>query len=134
MNQEISLCRKCGLTFGGKMVREGFKCSVCEGELIAVDELLVPTILLLHQNGIETISSCSGHIYNSSGYILIDPQGLPSGFTELFTSPEIRCDRIDNGFMVSWDGISSDYPIEIMQHIFDSTKAVYLTLLAFFHR
>lgn len=134
MNQETSLCRKCRLTFGGKLAREGFSCPSCEYELIAVDELLVPTILLLYQNGISTISSCSGHLYNASGYLLIDPQGLPSEFTQLFQTEEIRCQRIDNGFMVSWDGISSKYPIEIMQHIFDMNKAVYLTLLAYFHR
>lgn len=60
----------------------------CEGELIEVDELLIPTIWILNQKGYMTEDSCSGH-YTSDRcrtYIKfecgIDVLTVPRGFTK----------------------------------------------------
>ena len=67
--------------------------SNCIGNIIEVDELLIPTIRILNQKGYYTKACCSGHYYgqHSNGYIMfeedIDIPSLPCGWTkEIFAN------------------------------------------------
>lgn len=59
----------------------------CDGMLIEVDELLIPTIKVLNQKGYITKYCCSGHYdgQHSNSYIMFDDgitlPSLPKGFT-----------------------------------------------------
>ena len=60
----------------------------CVGQLIEIDELMIPTIKILNQKGYITKFCCSGHYYgqHSNGYIMfeegVDIPKLPSGWTK----------------------------------------------------
>jgi hypothetical protein len=60
--------------------------SNCIGEVVEIDELLIPTIKILNQKGYYTKFCCSGHYYGQhpNGYISfeegIDIPFLPKGF------------------------------------------------------
>lgn len=60
--------------------------SNCLGEVVDIDELLIPTIKILNQKGYCTIFCCSGHYYGQhpNGYISfekgVDIPYLPKGF------------------------------------------------------
>lgn len=60
----------------------------CYGEIVDIDDILVPTIILLNEKGYYTTASCSGHLeeVDTSCYIMFDEtvEKLPSappGFT-----------------------------------------------------
>lgn len=44
----------------------------CQGKMVEVDELMLPTIILLNQKGYITEYCCSGHINDCYPYILFD--------------------------------------------------------------
>jgi len=56
----------------------------CQGEVIWIDELLVPTITILNKKGYKTKYSCSGHSYqeNPNCYIMFQSKipSVPKGF------------------------------------------------------
>ncbi len=58
----------------------------CQCNIIELDELIAPTIIMLNQKGYKTKYCCSGHYYNSSTtYINFDSNierfsEIPSGF------------------------------------------------------
>lgn len=61
----------------------------CYAELIELDEIIVPTIITLWEQGYDTVSCCSGHYKGSSynvPYIVFSKKGrkdfenLPDGF------------------------------------------------------
>ncbi len=58
----------------------------CGGEVVWIDELLVPTIVKLNQKGYKTKYSCSGHSYqnNPNCYIMFanKPPTVPKGFKD----------------------------------------------------
>ena len=60
--------------------------SNCVGQLIEVDELMLPTIKILNQKGYYTKYCCSGHYYHQivDGYIMfsngINIPFIPNGF------------------------------------------------------
>ena len=60
----------------------------CVGELIEIDELMIPTIKILNQKGYYTKFCCSGHYYDQhpNGYIMfeedIDVPNLPKGWNK----------------------------------------------------
>lgn len=91
------LCLKCyevyeenGVTTKiGSKGNEYYKCPKlsCSGSVVNVDELLLPTIIILNKKGYYTESSCSGHLYESSfptTYILfnqnIELPNIPNGY------------------------------------------------------
>ncbi len=60
----------------------------CQGEVVWIDELMVPIITTLNQKGYKTKHSCSAHSYqeNPNCYILFETycklQHLPKGFNQ----------------------------------------------------
>lgn len=46
----------------------------CEGEVVEIDELMVPAIRLLNEKGYMTEFCCSGHVYDNgcTSYVLLD--------------------------------------------------------------
>lgn len=60
--------------------------SSCQGEVVELDELIAPTIILLNQKGYLTKFCCSGHWYEESSttyiyfYDEIPIELLPEGF------------------------------------------------------
>lgn len=46
----------------------------CEGEVVEIDELMVPAIRLLNEKGYMTEFCCGGHIYDNgcTSYVLLD--------------------------------------------------------------
>lgn len=58
----------------------------CQGDVVELDELIAPTIILLNQKGYTTKYCCSGHWYeNPNGYIFFEDwvdkfDVLPEGF------------------------------------------------------
>ena len=60
----------------------------CVGQLIEIDELMIPTIKILNQKGYYTKFCCSGHYYGQhpNGYIMfeenIDVPNLPIGWNK----------------------------------------------------
>lgn len=60
--------------------------SNCQGDIIELDELILPTIILLNRKGYYTTNCCSGHYYNdnSNSYISFDREvelpNLPEGY------------------------------------------------------
>ena len=58
----------------------------CNGQLIEIDELMIPTIKVLNEKGYCTKFCCSGHYYGQTpnGYIMfeegIDIPNLPKGW------------------------------------------------------
>lgn len=57
----------------------------CQGEVVWIDELMVPIIIALNKKGYKTEYSCSGHSYqeNPNCYIMFSkkPPTIPKGFT-----------------------------------------------------
>ncbi|RYI30454.1 hypothetical protein EVU96_08560 [Bacillus infantis] len=59
----------------------------CQGDIVELDELIAPTIILLNQKGYITKFCCSGHWYDShiAPYIYFyedcEPESIPNSFT-----------------------------------------------------
>lgn len=59
----------------------------CRGDIVEIDDILIPTIVLLNEKGYYTTSSCSGHLdeLNTTAYIMFDESidklpSTPPGF------------------------------------------------------
>ena len=60
----------------------------CYGKVVEIDDILVPTIILLNEKGYYTTASCSGHLeeVDTTCYIVFDEEvkklpSVPPGFT-----------------------------------------------------
>lgn len=62
----VSFCSDCHEVFDLNFAKGGFcpKAS-CNGQLIEVDELIMPTIIMLNEKGYATAFCCSGHFYQA---------------------------------------------------------------------
>ena len=88
------LCLKCGEIYdkGLKPLNEEeynfCPKSSCIGEIVEVDEMILPVIRILNLKGYRTKFCCSGHPEKKkpNGYILFDfgyrPKTIPAGFEE----------------------------------------------------
>lgn len=92
------LCRECGavydsagLNINAERNAYGYMAcpkSDCDGELVEIDELMIPTIQILNQKGYFTEYCCSGHYtsYDCHTYIKfadgIDIPSVPHGFNK----------------------------------------------------
>lgn len=93
------LCLGCGAVYSSARINTDAVCSAdnlcgdmdcpktdCGGELIEIDELLIPAVWMLNQKGYMTESCCSGHYASNScrTYIKfevgIDVPSVPDGF------------------------------------------------------
>lgn len=93
------LCLSCGEVYDSPRlnITNGFDIycpkTNCYGELVEVDELMIPTIKTLNEKGYRTVMCCSGHYTkkNPLAYIYfvegIDIPSIPAGFKK-----EIRHD------------------------------------------
>lgn len=76
------ICNKCFSTYENDTI-----CEKCNNNLISLDDLISPVILILNKKGYKTISCCSGHndkhICNKT-YIVFgkgfEPEKMPSNF------------------------------------------------------
>jgi len=59
----------------------------CHGEIIEVDDLMLPVIMLLNQRGYYTEFCCSGHVYEGSCYPYV---AFSSFFNQLLNEKEFN--------------------------------------------
>lgn len=54
-----------------KIWNEEYSCPIkdCSGEVVELDEMITPTIILLNKKGYHTSYCCAGHIDKDCGYI-----------------------------------------------------------------
>lgn len=77
-------------------------CPKCQGEIVEIDDFILPTIILLNQKGYKTLHCCSGHSNEnvSNCYIKFDESiqlpSIPKGFRKsnntirkMFENPEL---------------------------------------------
>lgn len=55
-------CLACQRSYEITVLRGNIACPKCEGNLVEIDDLLAPTILLLNHKGYKTQYCCSGHL------------------------------------------------------------------------
>lgn len=85
MSTELALCMNCGNVHGLLYIKDKISCRKCNRfNFTEIDENIIPIVWLLNQKGYETWACCSGHIYDTTGYIIFErhyelPE-LPSGF------------------------------------------------------
>jgi len=87
----IAMCEHCFTTFREyeiERIDKGYTiacCNKCEGSVVDMDELILPTILELNKKGWNTSFCCSGHLEEDyvSAYIMFTsdkPPKAPKGF------------------------------------------------------
>lgn len=59
----------------------------CHGEIIEIDDLMLPTIMLLNQKGYYTAFCCSGHAYEGSCYPYV---AFSSFFNDMLSDKEFN--------------------------------------------
>lgn len=75
------LCLKCYKIYNQKTIKNNIcKIKTCQGEVVEIDELFIPSIIELNKKGYITKFCCSGHISNHpNSYIyFVDKTILPN--------------------------------------------------------
>ena len=101
------ICTTCWEIYAGNtgIIVDGHPCPKreCMGQVADIDELLLPSIVLLNAKGYWTKCCCSGHFHSGtsdSAYILFEKTvkeehfgGLPKGFTYEAGNQNLVCIR-----------------------------------------
>jgi hypothetical protein len=97
----MHVCMSCYEFYDGKFLNQEYSeifCpkSNCHSEVIELDELIAPTIILLNQKGYFTKFCCAGHWYepSSTPYIYFHEEYIPDTIPISFTWDDHK-DRMD---------------------------------------
>lgn len=99
----MNLCIKCLKTFKNYEIDKNQKsyitatCKLCNGDIVEVDELILPTIIELNRKNWTTEFSCSGHLDEGYLYTYIKFKFRPSTTPEGFYFSDLNCITINDG-------------------------------------
>jgi hypothetical protein len=126
------VCMSCYRIFDNRNLKvwnEQFICPVkeCLGEVIELDEMITPTIIMLNKKGYMTSYCCAGHIDKNCGYIsfhyyddMDEEMFLPKGYPEwTYRFPQEKSD------VFRWKFESEDFTGERIKEIGEVHKMIY---------
>jgi hypothetical protein len=124
----MHVCMSCYERYDGKFLRdirdfgEIFCPRVdCHGDVVELDELIAPTIILLNQKGYLTKFCCSGHWYeySSNAYIYFYEDCIPEAIPASFKIDEHSKDVIRARYEANENESKYDFVIRINKELYE---------------